>query len=95
MSIVPQVLAVTPVAQTTAQVTLVLLEPVTRAEKSWVRLVITLAAVGETEIVIDEELLLPQPKALSAVARVSIENHFHRLIPVLPRFFIVRSHCPR
>jgi hypothetical protein len=43
----PQEFAATPVAQVTLQVIEVLLEPLTRPLKSCVRLVITLARVGE------------------------------------------------
>ena len=83
---VPQVFAATPVAQATVQVTAVLLLPVTRPLKSWVRLVITLAVVGEIVMATPEELLPPQPSAPSAAARVSIVENFHHLIPVLPKF---------
>jgi hypothetical protein len=82
----PQVFAVTPVAQVKVQVIAVLLLPVTVPVKGWVRLVITLAVVGEIEMVTPEELLPPQPSAPSAAARVSNAENFHQLIPVLPRF---------
>jgi hypothetical protein len=82
----PHVFAVTPVAQVTVQVIDVLLEPVTAPLKSWVRLVITLAVVGEIVMETPEELLPPQPSAPSAAARVSIVENLHHLIPVLPRF---------
>jgi hypothetical protein len=85
----PQVFAVTPVAQATVQVTEVLLFPVTVPVKGWVRLVITLAVVGEIVMETPVELLPPQPSAPSAAARVSIVENFHHLIPVLPRFLEV------
>jgi hypothetical protein len=90
---VPQVLAVTPVAQAKAQVIVVSLEPVTKPLKSWVLLVITLAAVGEIAMVTVEGLLLPQPNAPSAAARVSTVENFHHLIPFLPRFLNMRPRC--
>src|SRR5258707_390175 len=51
----------------------------------------TLAEVGEIAIVTPEDLLLPQPNAPSAAARVRIVENFHHLIPVLPRFLEIRS----
>jgi hypothetical protein len=51
--------------------------------------VITLAEVGEIWIVTPEDVLLPQPNAASAAARVSSVETFHR-IPILPRFLNVR-----
>jgi hypothetical protein len=86
----PQVFTVTPEAQASVQVIAVLLEPLTRPLKSCVLLVITLAVVGEIEIVTPEELLPPQPRAPSAAARVSIVDNFHQLIPVLPKFLNLR-----
>src|ERR1700722_15654439 len=86
----PQVFAVTPEAHVRLQVIAVLLLPVTKPLKSWVRLVITLAAVGEIEMATVEELLLPQPNAPSAAERVSIAKNFHRLIPILPRPLNIR-----
>src|ERR1700693_1059107 len=87
----PHVLAATPVAQVRVQVTAVLLEPVTTPLKSCVRLVITLAMVGEIAMVTPAELLLlPQPQAPNAAASVSIVENFHHLIPVLPRFLDIR-----
>jgi hypothetical protein len=94
-SIVPHVFTATPVAQANVQVMAVLLEPVTAPLKSCVRLVITLALVGETVMATVEELLPPQPKAPSAAARVSIVDNFHHLIPVLPISLIIRPHCTR
>ncbi len=86
----PQEFAATPVAQTRVQVIAVLLEPVTSPLNSCVRLVITLAVVGEIVMVTPEELLPPQPRAPSAAARVSIVENFHQLIPVLPKFLDLR-----
>ena len=82
----PQVPAVTPVAHVTVQLTVVLLEPVTVAVKGWVRLVMTLALSGATEIATPEEVLFPQPETPSATATASNEKSFHHLIPALPRF---------
>jgi hypothetical protein len=64
--------------------------PVTTPLKSWVRLVITLAVVGETVMLTPEALLLPHPQAPSAAARASIVENFHHLIPVLPKFLDIR-----
>ena len=90
-SIEPQVLAATLVAQARLQVIVVLLLPVTTPLKSWVRLVITLAVVGETVMLTPEALLLPpHPQAPSAAARASIVDNFHQLIPVLPKFLDIR-----
>jgi hypothetical protein len=91
----PHVFAVTPVAQVKDQVIAVLLLPVTVPVKGWVRLVITLATVGEIVMETPEELLPPHPSAPSAAARVSIVENFHHLIPVLPRFLDIppRSTC--
>jgi len=87
----PHVLAVTPVAQVTVQVTALLSDPVTVGVNGWVRLVITLAMVGVIVIVTPAELLLlPQPQAPNAAARVSIAETFHQLIPVLPKFLNIR-----
>src|SRR6266851_9978758 len=47
--------------------------------------------VGEIVIVTPAELvLLPQPQAPNAAARVSIVETFHDLIPVLPTFRNIR-----
>ena len=67
-SIEPHVFAVTPVAQVMDQVTAVLLDPVTSAVNCWVRLVITLVAVGETVMETVDDLLEPQPRAPSAAS---------------------------
>jgi hypothetical protein len=89
-SIVPQELAATPVAQVKAQVTAVLLLPVTKLLNSCVRLVITLAEVGEITMLTPVDVLPPpQPNAASAAARVSSVENFHR-IPILPKFLNVR-----
>jgi hypothetical protein len=89
----PHVFAVTPVAPVKDQVIDVLLEPVTNPQKGWVRLVITLAVVGEIVMETPEELLPPQPSAPSAAARVSNVENFHHLIPVLPRFLDIPACC--
>src|SRR5580692_11242765 len=85
---VPQLVAVTllRVSQVTVQVTAVLLFPVTEPVNCWVRLVMTLAEVGVTEMLTVEEALLPQPSAASpsAAARMNIVDNFHQLIPILP-----------
>src|SRR5579859_2680051 len=88
----PQELAATPVAQVRLQVMAVLLEPVTRPLKSCVRLVMTLACVGE--MVIDTELvvLFPHPITPSAAARASIVENLHRLIRVLQKVLDLRPH---
>src|SRR5579862_9689796 len=86
----PQLFAATPVAQARDQVIAVLLEPLTSPLNSCVRLVITLAVVGEIVMETPEELLPPQPRAPSAAARVSIVDNFHQLIPVLPKFLNLR-----
>jgi hypothetical protein len=87
----PQVLAVTPVAQASVHVTVVLLEPETVAVNCSVVLVTTLEVVGEIVSVTVVGLLPPHPNVPSAIARVSIEYNFHRLIPVLPAFLGIRS----
>jgi hypothetical protein len=87
---VPQVFAVTSVAQAKVQVTAVLLLPVTEPVNCCVLLVITLAVVGVTVMATVVELLLPQPRAPSAAAKVSIVENFHHLIPILPKFFNIR-----
>src|ERR1700676_2739414 len=46
--------------------------------------------VGEIAMATPEDLLLPQPNAPSAAARVSIVENFHHLIPVLPKFLDIR-----
>ena len=89
-SIIPQAVEATPVAHARVQPIAVLLLPVTAPLKSCVRFVITLAMVGDMVIVTVLEALLPHPKAPSAAARVSIEENFHHLIPVLPRFLNIR-----
>ena len=83
---VPQVFAVTPVAQAKVQVIAVLLDPVTAPLKSCVLLVITLAVVGAIVMATVEEALPPQPSVPSAAARVSTAENFHQLIPVHPNF---------
>jgi hypothetical protein len=48
--------------------------------------------VGEiVSVTVVAELPPPHPNVPSAVARVSIICNFHRLIPVLPTFLVVRS----
>ena len=86
----PQVLAATPVVQVMVQVIAVLLEPLTKPLKSCVRLVMTLADVGEIEIVTLEEFPDPQPSVPSAAARATIVENFHQLIPILPNFLNIR-----
>jgi hypothetical protein len=72
-SIVPQVFAVTPVAQARVHVTVVLLEPDTEEENCSVVLVTTLEVVGEIVSVTVVAALPPHPYVPSAIARVSIE----------------------
>jgi hypothetical protein len=45
----------------------------------------TLAVVGEIEMETPDELLLPQPSALSAAASTPIDKNFHQLIPSPPQ----------
>jgi hypothetical protein len=73
VSMVPQVPAVTPVAQVTVHVTTVSVLPVTRDENCWVKFVTTVAAEGEIcSTTVDEEPPPPpQPSAPSARARLS------------------------
>jgi hypothetical protein len=88
-SIVPQLVTVAfvTVAQVTVQVTAVLLEPVIEEENCSVVLVTTLEVVGEIARTMLVELLPPpHPQAPSARARVSIEQNFHGLIPILQTF---------
>jgi hypothetical protein len=92
-SIVPQEFAATLVAHVRLQVMAVLLLPVTRPLKSCVRLVITLALVGEITMVTVELALLPHPIAPSAAARANIVEYFHQLIPVLPNYLDLRRSC--
>jgi hypothetical protein len=88
---VPQALVpVTFVAQAIDHVTVILVEPVTKEENCWVKLVTTLTVVGEmlSDTVVE---LLPQPRAPSASARASIGQNFQRLIPILPTYFKMSS----
>jgi hypothetical protein len=55
----PQVPAVTPVAQATLQVMLTLLDPETKAKNNRVVLVITLAVAGWTELIVTVVAVLP------------------------------------
>ena len=91
-SMLPQLVArmLLSVSQVNDQVMVVLVLPVTTPLKSCVRLVITLAVVGEIVIVTPEDALLPHPMAPSAAARVSIAEYFHQLIPPLPQFLNIR-----
>ena len=67
----PQVFAVTPVAQASVHVTVVLLEPDTDEENCSVVLVTTLEVVGEIVSVTVVAVLPPHPYVPSAMARVS------------------------
>jgi hypothetical protein len=78
--------AATPVAHVNDQVIAVLLEPVTRPLKSCVRLVMTLAWVGEMVMATVEVALDPQPIVPATAARTKSADNFHHLIPILPRF---------
>jgi hypothetical protein len=89
-SIIPQAVAATPAAQVKVQEIAVLVFPVTAPLKSWVRLVITLAVVGEIVMLTVEEALLPHPRAPNVPARVSNKENFRHLIPFLPIFLNIR-----
>ena len=84
-AIEPQVLAATPVAQVTVQLTFALLEPFTVAENDGPGPpAIALAVAGEIVTETVEELLLPQPRPPNTATNVMIEVSFHHFIPVLP-----------
>jgi hypothetical protein len=94
-SIEPHVLAVTPVSQVRDQVIAVLLEPVTIPLNCCVRLVITLAVVGEIVRDTPEELLEPHPAAPSTAARIRSAQNLQHVIPALPKFPSVRPRAAR
>ena len=86
----PVTVALVTVAQARVQATAVSELPVTSEANCSVVFVMTLAADGEIVNTTVEVVLLPQPRAPSASARIKIEQNFHRLIPGLPKVLNLR-----